>query len=414
MVIRRLLVSAGMVLVALAAIVSPASAKQSQCKAINQSQGGAYNSNNNADPLGAAIAAAAAGDTIKVMGTCSGNFVITKDLTLRGRPSVQQEDVISGGGSGTVLRNSSGAGAFDLTVVDLTITGGDIGVTNDAASVSLTRTQVTGNGRGIVNGFDGSTTIESSVVSDNHGDGIQGGFFGSITVDSSVVKDNMGNGVAGVRSNLTITDSVIAHNANGGLWGRRQIQISNSRIEGNTGTVVGLPGIATVGGGIAAFEVATLHVDHSIVTGNSASRGGGIFFDAFGSLAITDSVVAGNAASEAGGGIYVGEDEHSPIAASVIDSTVTNNSATRGGGVFFSASMVGAGATLTNSSVTGNVAVFGGGVWNDRSLTLTDSRVTGNTASTAGGGVFGSGALTLHGIATVCGNDPDDWPGCSS
>jgi predicted outer membrane repeat protein len=411
--VQRLLVSAGVVLVALAAVVSPAGAKQPQCKALNQSQDLAYNSNKSADPLGDAISEAASGDTIKVIGTCAGNFVITKELTLKGRRSKQQEDVLTGDGSGIVLRNSSSAGAFDLTLVDLTITGGDIGVTNDAASLALTRTKVTGNGSGIVSGFDASTTIERSLVSDNHGDGIQGGFLGAITVHDSVVRDNAGSGVAGVRSNVTISDSLIAHNSNGGVWGRRQIQISNSRIEGNTGTEVGLPGISTEGGGIAAVELATLQLDHSVVRDNTASRGGGIFFDAFGALAIADSVVTGNGASESGGGIYVGADEGSPTVASISNSTVGNNSATNGGGVFFAASSIGTGAALANSTVTRNSAAYGGGIWNDRPLTLSSSAVTRNTASTAGGGIFGTGTVTVIGAATVCGNDPDDWPGCS-
>lgn len=409
----RLLVSAGVILAALSADVSRADAKQPECKAVNQTQDLAYNSNKGVDPLGAALSEAASGDTIKVTGTCSGNFVITTDLTLKGHRSNQQEDVLTGGGSGIVLRNTSSAGAFDLTLVDLTITGGDIGITNDAASLALTRTRVTGNGQGIVSGFDASTTIERSLVSDNAGDGIQGGFLGSITVHDSVVRDNTGSGVAGARSNLTISDSVIARNANGGVWGRRQIQISNSRIEGNTGTEVELPGIATEGGGIAAVELATLQVDHSVVRDNTASRGGGIFFDAFGALAIADSVVAGNTASEAGGGIYVGSDEGSSTTASITNSTVRNNGASSGGGVFFAASPIGTGAAVTGTTVARNSAVNGGGIWNDRSLTLSSSAVTRNTASAAGGGIFGVGTVTLLGMATVCGNDPDDWPGCS-
>jgi predicted outer membrane repeat protein len=394
MFIGRLLSSAGLVLVALAAIVSSANATQPECKAINQSQDVAYGSSNSADPLGAAISEAASGDTIKVIGTCYGNFVVDKNLILTGRPSARQADVINGGGSGTVLS------AIELTVRDLTITGGDTGVAIDGGSMSLMRTKVTGNaGRGIVNGFVASTTIEDSVVSDNHGGGVAGGLFGSISISNSTVRGNTGFGIAGARASVTISDSLIANNTGVGVRGSRQIQISNSVIEGNT-----------LGGGIAAVDLGTVELTDSIVRANTGRRGGGISFDR--SLfpnTITRSVVTGNSATEAGGGIYgPGED-----LLSITDSTVSNNSANLGGGLFLFAHG-GSRTEIENSTVTGNTAVYGGGIWNDGLLTLGNSAVTGNTATAAGGGISGAGTVALEGSATACGNTPDDWPGCST
>jgi hypothetical protein len=42
------------------------------------------------------------------------------------------------------------------------------------------------------------------------------------------------------------------------------------------------------------------------------------------------------------------------------------------------------------------------------------SSVTANTATFGGGGIlnFGSVSFTVDWSGTVCGNDPDDWPGC--
>ena len=42
-----------------------------------------YNSNSYTDPLGTAIAEAAPGDTLQVIGTCHGSHTITNDLTRR-------------------------------------------------------------------------------------------------------------------------------------------------------------------------------------------------------------------------------------------------------------------------------------------------------------------------------------------
>lgn len=355
MIVRGRLLQAGLVLIALAVIVSPASAKQPECKAINQSQDVAYNSNNTASPLGTAIAAAASGDTIKVMGTCYGNFTITKDLTLKGRPSGQQTDVINGGGSGTVLGIAAApVQTFHLTLVDLTITGGTTGVSNFNGSLSLIRTTVTGNqGTGIENIFFGSTlTVEDSTISDNTGLGIGNGR-GSVSISNSRLTGNSGGGFGATHGGLQITGSVIAGNSGvGGVsTGDSGAVISNSVIEGNTSD--------GRGGGINGFEHVV--VTGSTIRGNTAIQGGGIYNPLGARLIITDSAITGNHAI--GGPSLPGN----------------------GGGIY-----------------TGGVDV-----------SLTDSSVTGNTATGAGGGIFQAfGTVTTSGTNSLCGNTPDDWPGC--
>src|SRR5919197_2652757 len=114
------------VLFALALVVSPANAAQPGCKAINKSQDVPYNSDQYVDPLGTAIAQAQTGDTLQVIGTCYGNFRITKDLILKGRPSNRHRDVINGGGSGAVLAIPGAQfphPPVSLTLSDVTITG---------------------------------------------------------------------------------------------------------------------------------------------------------------------------------------------------------------------------------------------------------------------------------------------------
>jgi nitrous oxidase accessory protein NosD len=287
-------------LTALFVTVSPAGAQQTDCRVKNLSAHKLqYKSNSDANPLASAIEEAQPGDTLQVSGVCSGNFAISKNLTLTGRYSGRHEDVIDGGGSGIVLRNTSAAGAFDLTLSDLTITGGEIGVLVDAASLSLARTRVTGNSDiGVLNGAVASTTIEDSVISDNGGLGVQGSLFGSIAISNSTVRDNAGGGIYSGRAALTIANSLIADNTiRGGVGGNRHIEVADSVIEGNTS--VGF------GGGIAAFDLGTLDLTRSIVRGNSAIRGGGIFLDhSLGVNTFTDSVVSGNTATEAGGGVF--------------------------------------------------------------------------------------------------------------
>jgi len=101
-------------------------------------------------------------------------------------------------------------------------------------------------------------------------------------------------------------------------------------------------------------------------------------------------------------------------------SSVSGNTAGRGAGIVNE----GEGATVTlnySSLVAGNEAVSVGGGIENRSGTVTlndSSSVTGNTAPGGGGGILNfSGAGVIFASdwnGTVCGNDPDDWPGCST
>jgi hypothetical protein len=122
-----------------------ANATQPECKAINQTKNLSYKSRAYADPLGTAIAQAEAGDTIKVIGTCHGNFAIDKDLSLAGRASEKQAATLDGNQSGSVLTIS---GHVTVAINNLTITHGaadaGAGILN-SGTLSLTNSTVSGN-----------------------------------------------------------------------------------------------------------------------------------------------------------------------------------------------------------------------------------------------------------------------------
>ena len=90
------------------------------------------------------------------------------------------------------------------------------------------------------------------------------------------------------------------------------------------------------------------------------------------------------------------------------DSTIAQNQAAEGGGLFN-----GSGGTLTvrNSTVTGNTAGFGGGIYNhnfeNSILTVTDSIITQNTASVDGGGIYNLSTLQMTNTV-VADNVPND------
>jgi hypothetical protein len=126
---------------------------------------------------------------------------------------------------------------------------------------------------------------------------------------------------------------------------------------------------------------------------------------------VTGSTVSGNTAADDGGGIH-----NAGVVGSLtlVDSTVTGNLATFGGGIRNFAALI-----LTGSTVSGNTATDdGGGIFNDGDTMTLDatSRVTGNTADPtdpdSGGGIFNDGGtVTLANAANVSGNTPDNCGG---
>jgi hypothetical protein len=153
------------------------------------------------------------------------------------------------------------------------------------------------------------------------------------------------------------------------------------------------------GGGLS--NLGTLTLMNSTVSGNSAFSGGGLFNHQHARLTLTNSTVNGNSAG-GGGGLF------NRGMLMLTNSTVSGNSAVQGGGVDNERGSL----TLTNSTVSGNSAGGGGGGFvNGGSLMLTNSTVSRNsTRSGDGGGVYNGGSLMLTN-STVSGNSALDGSG---
>jgi hypothetical protein len=147
----------------------------------------------------------------------------------------------------------------------------------------------------------------------------------------------------------------------------------------------------------------------TITNGASTYDGGGVWN--FGTLILKGcSSVRGNTAEDNAGGIH-----NFGTLIMTGRSSVTRNSlyyVGKGGGVWNAGVMIMNGSSL----VAGNTGSYGGGIYNQGTLRLNGaSSVTGNTAE-QGGGILNEGTVTFgRGWGgTVCGNEPDDWPGCES
>jgi len=162
-------------------------------------------------------------------------------------------------------------------------------------------------------------------------------------------------------------------------------------ISGGTATLGHLNiinGLATgaggFGGGIYVHVGAAATVVDTTLSGNSAGDSGGGIAN-LGTLTLINSTLADNDVVLSGGGLL------NDGTATLTNVTMWGNEATRGGGLNNS---INATATLTNVTIYGNEASFGGGIRNEGTLELSNSTLSGNYASN-GGGISNLDALTL-------------------
>jgi len=98
-----------------------------------------------------------------------------------------------------------------------------------------------------------------------------------------------------------------------------------------------------------------LSIANSTISKNSASRGGGIFNQ--GTFTVENSTISGNKASDDGGGIFNSSNYNNVPAGdlSLIDTTISENRAKDSGGGLFSQGSL----NVTNSIISGNKARIG-------------------------------------------------------
>jgi hypothetical protein len=190
-------------------------------------------------------------------------------------------------------------------------------------------------------------------------------------------------------SGLTIADG--RGDVGGGILSSGNLTLTDVLVSGNTAT--------DFGGGIDSFG--TLIVTRCFVTGNTAINdgfGGGID-TGFGMATITESTISGNAATRGGGLVTFGP-------TMIRSSTVSGNSGSQGGftwggGIYNNSGTV----TIINSTISGNETTGdGGGIINFSTLSLISSTLSGNAASGffGGGGIYiNSGTLTMKNNITA-------------
>lgn len=181
-----------------------------------------------------------------------------------------------------------------------------------------------------------------------------------LTIDATTQPGYSGTPLIVIDGNNSVTDITVNNGANARLRG-----LNITRGHGSTG------------GGV--LNNGTLTLDLSSVTNSSAVSGpvsgGGIYNN--GALIVIGSTISGNSA-DSGAGIF------STGTLTLTASTVNANTASgRGGGLLITGRQS---QTIINSTITGNTAASGGGIDNQGALAITNSTITANHASVMDGG----------------------------
>lgn len=336
--------------------------------------------------LRAALAASNDGDVIDATGV-SGTILLTAGELL-----VEKSVDILGPGPANLTIDGDQISRVYSIAPGLAVTIDGFKIVNGVASGAPTGSP--NRGGGIYNGHS-SLRVSNCTIADCSATELGGGIYNdgavagnaTLTVLATLLINNSADGGGGIFST-------------GGLGGEATLIVADSWLIDNTAIEFGS------GGGIFNTD-SKLNVSDSTLSGNLAGgSGGGIFhLGPSGNATVTRCTLSGNLASDLGGGICT---QSGTLA--IADSTLSGNSALRGGGII-NVGSEGRTATLAvaNCTLSGNAATDGGGIAN-RDLGQSGATVDiGNTivkASALGANFSANvaGSVTSRGF-NLCSDD---------
>lgn len=279
----------------------------------------------------------------------------------------------------------SNVSANGLPIGDLAYSpylGGGIFLTGSSASLELRNSSVTGNeaedGGGIAVWSVSAVMLADCTIDGNTAIGVEGGgvhvrYTELGTISNCVIAsnttsiDDYGGGLSvhvDPDQTFTVSNSTIRDNDGAGIKASGGFTLSNSVVSGNSGRkCAGVDGSGS-----------------RIIRSTIASNGGtGLCLD---NGELTDSFILNNTATAEGGGLLV---SRSVISGSVI----SGNQAPKGAGVATRRGRGDIETSIRASTIDNNKAELGGGVWvsEDVVASLENVTISGNSASLQGGGI---------------------------
>jgi hypothetical protein len=329
------------------------------------------------------------GDTITFDGSVLGQGSVTLsqgELLLTANVNIiapaGQQLAIDGNNASRVLEIAAGAsvGVTSLAIVDGNAVSG-AGIVN-AGSLTLVDSEVSGNvarlnNGGIVNYGGVLNLIDSSVTGNTAGVGNGGiaNYAGTMSLINTTVSGNSASGAAGIGNyggTMSLVDTTVSGNTGGGILNTGTLELTGSTILGNS---------AVNGAGVT--NTGSLTMEGSTVAGNAAlANDGGILNFSGGTVTISDSVISGNSAALGNGGIA-----NYDATLTLEESIVSGNTAAGGGGIGNNGGTI----TLLDSTINDNT---GGDILNNGTLTLNNSSVGNTASGLDGPAATGDGLVT--------------------
>ena len=301
--------------------------------------------------------------------------------------------------------------------------------------VTLTNRNTTDSGGGVQVGSAGVLNIRGGSINGNVNNMYGGGVYGgggtvnlySGTIDRNVTLDTGGGGVFVYSGTFNMYGGSVSNNhalgsyaSGGGVFvnklgafilyggvvngnisdhtsqgGGGAYVLGDGRFEMHGGTISNNIATAAMGGGVSIAK-SDFTITGGLITGNTATKGGGVFYSSS-AANISNATISNNTVSVSGGGVYA-----NAAALNMTNVTVTGNiAATDGGGILYKASPADGflAFNMTGGLIANNTAGSGGGVdlgsssiFNLNGATISNNRATGQYG---GGGVYVDGTLNL-------------------
>ena len=310
----------------------------------------------------------------------------------------------------TSLGATAGSNYTDITIRELTIDGGAVGIPTPTSTatgsiitlaagyvltidnnVVITNNYTTGNGA-LINA-NGTVNLNGGVLSFGYTTGNGGAIYSTTTVNANGTEIQNCRAVNGGAiygtGEILVSNSTIANNTatgNGGaIYGTSTITISGGQLSANSATVNGGAVYATTDGGVV--------ITNGVISGNSAAIGGAVYADSF---TMSSGTITQNTATNNGGGIA------GNTLITISGGSISENTATNDGGAVYANRV-----NITGGTISSNTAKNGGAI-SVAYGTITNTQITANTASVAGGAIYANGVsgnkLTLGTGAVISSN----------
>lgn len=195
----------------------------------------------------------------------------------------------------------------------------------------------------------------------------------TVSIENDTIYSYTSSGIYASESVISILNSVILENGHiSGSDGGGGVFCINSRLT-LIGSVIENNETNGLGGGIYAKYCESIIENNSIIGNSAGSFGGGVYIDS--SFVLSNNLISGNTADQDnGGGIFV---DTSSVISIISYNTISNNSATNGGGIAFRFSS----PTVVGDTLRNNVATsFGSGIYTKG----THSLISNNTLQGCG------------------------------